>query len=78
MKQPPASNLDAIHTRLLASMPPGPRACVLCGGAPDCMGTGVVDGVAIGYWICRACYRPGYPARITAKVRGEMFLRRRN
>lgn len=62
----------------LANMPPEHRACVLCGGVPVFTGAGLVDGVRIGYYLCEECYTPAYVERITARVRGEMFLRRRN
>lgn len=71
--------LARIRQQVLASEPPGPRVCVLCHSADtDFVGSGIVDGIAIGYALCQSCFTPAYIERITAKVRGEMFLRRRN
>ena len=73
-----APYLTRVRDYMEANMPPEQRFCVLCGGEPLFMGAGLVDGVRIGYYLCEACCSPGWIARITAKVRGDMFLRRRN
>lgn len=78
MNKPDLAALAAIHDRLLRTMPPGPRHCVLCHGEPAFLGAGTVDGLRIGYWLCPGCYAPGYPERITQKVRGQLLLQRRN
>ena len=66
------------HLRYIEANMPPEYLCVLCGGEPLFMGAGMVDGVRIGYHLCEDCLSPGWIERITARVRGDMFLRRCN
>jgi hypothetical protein len=69
--------LERLQSYIEANMPPE-SPCVLCGEDPTYTGAGMVDGVRIGYHLCSECLSPGWIERITAKVRGDMFLRRCN
>lgn len=75
--QPPEDR-EQLRQLALASMPPGPYFCVLCGGPPDRLGAGRVDGVLMGYCLCQRCVKPGYVEHVIAKIRAARLLRRRN
>ena len=72
------SDRDRLRLLLFETMPPPPDFCLLCGGEPDRVGAGRIDGATMAYAICQQCLGPDDVDRVIAKVRGSGCCSRRN